>query len=74
MNLQLSSSKTLGIEGLEILDEEAIIFSGESSTEEDEEEDEEEDSYTKGSQFLEMLGFAKSKEVEDILNRRKCSM
>ena len=53
MNLQLYSSKTLGVEGLEILDEEAIIFSGESSTEEDEEEDEEEDSYTKGSQFLE---------------------
>ena len=38
MNLRFSSLKTLRVEGLEILDDEAISFAGESSIEEDEEE------------------------------------
>ena len=44
MNLPFSSSKTLRVKGLEILDEEAMGFSSESSIEE-----EEEDSCTEGS-------------------------
>ena len=32
-----------------------------------EEEEEGEDSCTKGSQFLEILGFAESKEIEDMV-------
>ena len=48
------------MEGLEIFDEEAMVFSDESSIEEEKEEEEEEDSCTEGSQFPEMLGFAES--------------
>ena len=53
MNLQFSSLKTLRVEGLEILDKEAIVCLGESSIEEDEEKEEEEDSCTEGSRSLE---------------------
>ena len=49
MNLRFSSSETLRMKRLEILDEEAVVFSGKSSIEEDEEEKEEEDLCIKSS-------------------------
>ena len=52
MNLQFSLSKTLTVERLEILDEEATIFSSKSYIEEDEEEEEDDDSCAEGSRFL----------------------
>ena len=65
INLRFPSSKTLKVEGLEILDEDAVVFSGQSFMEEEEEEEEEEgeDSCTEGSRLPEMLGFAESKET-----------
>ena len=63
MNLLLSSLKTLRVEGLEILGEEVMGFSSESSMQEEEEEGEGEDSCTEVSRSLEMLGFAESKET-----------
>ena len=52
MNLQFSLSKTLTVERLEILDEEATVFSSKSYIEEDEEEEEDDDSCVEGSRFL----------------------
>ena len=49
MNLRFSLSKTLRVERLEILDEEAIIFSGKSSIEEDEDEEGEDEFQAEGS-------------------------
>ena len=69
MNLQFSLSKTLRLVGLEILEEEAIGFSGESSM--DEEEEEREDSCTKGLRSLEILGFAEFEEIEDMMNIKR---
>ena len=66
----VSSSKTLTVEGLEILDEKAMVFSSESSIEKDKEEEEEEDLCIEGS-LLEILGFAESYETEDIVNMGK---
>ena len=69
MNLLFSSSKTLRVEGLEILDEEAMGFSGESSMKEEEEEGE--DSCTEGSWSPEMLEFVESEETKDMVNIKR---
>ena len=69
MNLLFSSSKTLRVERLEILEEEAMGFSNESCIDEEEEEEEgEEDSCTNNLRSLEMFRFAKSEETEDMMN------
>ena len=62
MNLLFSLLKTPKMEELEILDEEAMGFSSESSMEEYEGED----SCTEGSQSPEMLGLIESEEEEDM--------
>ena len=67
MNLRLSLLKTLKVEGLEIFDEKAMVFYSKSFMEEYKEEEEEEDSCIEGSQFPEILGFAKSVEAEDMM-------
>ena len=54
------------MEGLETLDEEAIVFSGESLIEEDEEKKREDESWVEGLRLR--LGFAKSEEAEDMVN------
>ena len=71
MNLRFSSSKTLKVDGLEILDEEVMVFSSKTSIEEDEEEKEKEYSCIEGSRFPKMLGFAEFKEAEDMENIEK---
>ena len=56
MNILFSLSKTLRVEGLEILEKEAMGFSSESSMDEEEEEEEEgEDLYTEGSRSPENI-------------------
>ena len=66
INLLFSSLKTLRVEGLEILEEKAMGFFDEIST--DEEEEEGENSCTEGSRSPERLWFAESKETEDMVN------
>ena len=66
MSLRFSSSKTLRVEGVETLDEEAIVFSGESSIEEDEEQEGEDKSQVEGLRLR--LGFTKLEEAEDMVN------
>ena len=58
------------MEWLEILDEEAIVFSEESSIEEEDEEGKGEDDL-RGQVSRLRLRFAESKEAEDIVNRKR---
>ena len=71
MNLQFSLSKTLRVEGLEILNEEAVVFSSESFIEEEEKEEKGEDSCIEGSQSPKMLEFVESEEAEDMVNMKR---
>ena len=74
MNLRFSSSKTLRVEGLEILAGGTIGFSGKSSIDEEEEEGEE-DSCTDHSRSLEMFRLAEFEETEDMMNvKDKCRL
>ena len=50
-NLRFFSLETMKVKRLEILDEEAMVFSNESFIEENKEEEQKEDSCTKGSRF-----------------------
>ena len=69
MNLLFSSSKTLKVEGLEILDKEAISIISKSSTEENVEEEGDDDSWVEGSWLR--IGFTETKEVKDMVNGKK---
>ena len=69
MNLLFSSSKTLKVEGLEILDKEAISIISKSSTEENVEEEGVDDSWVEGSWLR--IGFTETKEVKDMVNGKK---
>ena len=64
MNLRFSSSNTLRVERLETLDKEAIVFFDERSIEEEERGD-----YFRLEGSRLRLGFAKSKEAEDMIKK-----
>ena len=71
MNLLFSASKALRVEGLEILGEEAMGFSGKSSMDKEEEEEEGEESCTEGSRSPEIFRFTESEETKDMMNVKR---
>ena len=71
-NRRFSSSKTLRVERLENLEEEAISHDVECSVEDNEEFEGEGDTRSELLWPREVLGSVKSEEVEDIMRVKKC--